>query len=75
MLGADKLKIRSDSMGDGQFGAPRGDKTHRGIDYLTYEGQPILSPVAVQTRVLLWIGHRWCHQPRSAALRRGYAPH
>lgn len=45
LLGSTELAIRSDSMGDGVFGARRGSRTHRGVDYLTYEGQAILSPV------------------------------
>lgn len=46
LLGSTELKIRSDSMGDGAFGARRGSRTHRGVDYRSHEGQAILSPVA-----------------------------
>lgn len=39
------LPIRSDRAGDGNFGAPRGSRTHRGIDYECTPNDPILSPV------------------------------
>jgi murein DD-endopeptidase MepM/ murein hydrolase activator NlpD len=34
-----------DPAGDGHFGAPRGDRTHNGIDYLCVPGEPVRSPV------------------------------
>jgi hypothetical protein len=37
--------VRSDDAGDGHFGAPRGHKTHRGVDYLCVEGEFVSSPV------------------------------
>lgn len=36
----------SDKFGEGHFGAPRGDHTHRGIDYCVPPESQILSPVA-----------------------------
>lgn len=39
------LPIRSDSAGDGHYGAPRGSRTHRGIDFVCTPGSPVLSPV------------------------------
>ena len=39
------LLIRSDSAGDGHYGAPRGNRTHCGIDYCCEPGSPILSPI------------------------------
>ena len=37
--------IRSDRGGDGRFGAPRGSRTHKGLDFSTSpEGQVIVSP-------------------------------
>ena len=39
------LPIRSDPAGDGHYGAPRGHRTHRGVDYACVVGEPILSPV------------------------------
>jgi len=41
------LPIRvADDFGYGSFGSPRGNKTHRGIDYLCYPGTTINSPVS-----------------------------
>ncbi len=38
-----ELKVRNDRAGLGHFGAPRGSKTHRGIDFECPEGTRILS--------------------------------
>jgi hypothetical protein len=38
--------IRSDSEGDGHYGARRGAVRHKGIDLLCVPGQDVLSPVA-----------------------------
>ena len=35
----------SDAWGSGIYGASRGDRTHRGVDYLCEPGDPIYSPV------------------------------
>ena len=37
--------VRSDSWGDGHYGAPRGDRTHKGTDYICIPGQPVYSPI------------------------------
>jgi len=37
--------IRVDDSGDGHFGAPRGGRTHRGVDYLCRPGDPVFAPV------------------------------
>ena len=43
---AKKLKHRgSDDWGNGEFGASRGDRKHKGIDYAADPGDEILSPV------------------------------
>ena len=40
------LKLRGlDAWGDGSYGASRGTRTHRGIDFITEPGDEILSPV------------------------------
>ena len=39
------LYIRSDPAGDGHYGAPRGARTHRGVDYQCTPGCAVLSPV------------------------------
>lgn len=39
------LGIRNDPMGNGEFGAPRGSRAHRGIDYHCLPGRSVLSPV------------------------------
>lgn len=39
------LALRNDAAGLGHFGAPRGSRTHQGIDYLTEPGQSVFSPV------------------------------
>lgn len=41
------LWIRSDSRGDGHFGAPRGEKTHHGVDFLCTPAQPVIMPIDV----------------------------
>ena len=37
--------IRKDWAGSGEFGADRGDRSHKGIDFSVYPGSVILSPV------------------------------
>lgn len=39
-------KIRSDSGGDGSFGASRRGRLHDGLDFECWSGQPILMPVS-----------------------------
>lgn len=39
------LQVRSDRAGSGHYGAPRGSRKHRGIDYECVPGFPVLSPV------------------------------
>lgn len=39
------LSVRIDPAGDGHFGAPRGARAHRGIDYRCVPGHSVLSPV------------------------------
>ena len=38
--------VRSDSAGDGHFGAKRGTRTHRGVDYVCEKGELVHSPVS-----------------------------
>jgi murein DD-endopeptidase MepM/ murein hydrolase activator NlpD len=38
-------KRGTDKWGSGEFGAPRGDHTHNGIDYAAPSNSPILAPV------------------------------
>jgi murein DD-endopeptidase MepM/ murein hydrolase activator NlpD len=40
------LVLRSDAMGDGNFGARRGGHVHQGTDYEAAPGAPVYSPVA-----------------------------
>lgn len=40
-----KSDIRNDRAGLGHFGAPRGDRRHRGVDYRVTPGSEVLSPV------------------------------
>jgi murein DD-endopeptidase MepM/ murein hydrolase activator NlpD len=44
------LGIRSDVGGDGHWGAGRGNRTHRGIDFSTIDGQNIVSPIDGRVR-------------------------
>lgn len=37
--------LRSDTQGDGQYGASRGDRLHQGVDVQVYEGEPIYAPI------------------------------
>jgi murein DD-endopeptidase MepM/ murein hydrolase activator NlpD len=38
------MVIRNDAAGSGRFGAPRGRRSHQGIDILVKEGDPIYAP-------------------------------
>lgn len=40
--------IRSDTWGDGHYGASRGARKHEGVDYLAVPGQNIVAPVSGQ---------------------------
>ena len=40
------LELRSDEAGDGQFGARRGERTHRGVDVVCQPDAMVLAPVA-----------------------------
>ncbi len=40
------LGIRNDDGGQGHYGAPRGNRLHYGIDFLSVDGQDIVSPVS-----------------------------
>ena len=37
--------IRSDAAGDGHFGAPRGSRLHKGVDYSCYANEPVSAPM------------------------------
>lgn len=41
-----QLGIRNDAEGKGHYGAPRGGRTHNGIDFAAAPGSVLLSPVA-----------------------------
>ena len=43
MLEGDMI-VRSDSMGDGHYLAPRGSRKHYGVDYVVVPGENILMP-------------------------------
>lgn len=36
--------IRSDPAGDGHYGAPRGGRTHEGLDFICKPGQEVIAP-------------------------------
>jgi len=38
-------KVRSDSIGAGQFGTPRGSRKHAGVDYEVIPGDPVFAPM------------------------------
>lgn len=38
--------VRLDSAGDGRYGAPRGSKSHKGVDYLCRAGVYVVSPIS-----------------------------
>ena len=38
--------VRSDAAGDGHFGAPRGSRTHRGVDYVCRPGGFVFAPIS-----------------------------
>jgi murein DD-endopeptidase MepM/ murein hydrolase activator NlpD len=37
--------VRMDGAGSGRFGAPRGGRTHDGVDWLADPGDPVKSPI------------------------------
>jgi len=39
------LEVRHDAAGSGEYGAPRGKRTHVGVDYHCQPGMEVLSPV------------------------------
>ena len=44
-------KLREcDPLGCGYFGAPRGSRTHKGIDIITVKGEPIQSPISGEVK-------------------------
>jgi len=53
------LGIRSDSGGDGHFGASRGNRKHEGMDFLCEPGQVIRSPISGKlTRSWPYVGDK-----------------
>jgi murein DD-endopeptidase MepM/ murein hydrolase activator NlpD len=40
-----ELTVRNDPAGSGEFGASRGDRKHKGVDFVVEPGQPIHSPI------------------------------
>ena len=40
------LKMRNDDWGQGHFGAPRGSRTHAGIDLVVVPGQLVYAPIS-----------------------------
>lgn len=44
------LGVRSDQAGDGRYGAPRGDRTHKGTDFLCDPGQDVIAPITGEIR-------------------------
>lgn len=40
------FRIRTDSLGDGRYGASRNGHTHKGLDLVTTAGQPVYAPAA-----------------------------
>lgn len=49
-----RQRIRVDRMGDGHFGADRGDHIHEGLDLVVDPGEPVFSPFS---GVVTAIGH------------------
>ena len=39
------LSIRSDAKGDGHFNSSRGNRQHKGVDFIVLPGQKVMSPV------------------------------
>lgn len=37
--------IRSDRQGSGYYGSPRGNRTHKGADYIAYPDQEVVAPI------------------------------
>lgn len=41
-----KLQVRNDPAGAGHFGAPRGSRAHKGVDYVCIPGELVAAPVS-----------------------------
>ena len=48
------LEVRNDPAGLGHYGAPRGSKSHRGVDYACQVERPVLSPVSGPVTRIGW---------------------
>lgn len=46
MIEPTKMGLRIDSMGDGSYGAKRGNRIHKGIDFLCSPGMLIKAPIS-----------------------------
>lgn len=44
MISPTGLGIRNDEMGQGHWGAPRGDRIHKGVDFKSVSGQEVIAP-------------------------------
>ena len=62
-MGRDECEIRQDPEGDGHFGASRGTRTHRGVDFVCQHGDTIISPVHGQVTK---IGYPYASGPGGA---------
>ena len=70
-MGANKLfnkptksgvKRGCDSKGCGYYGAPRGNRTHMGIDFVTVPGEPILATVSGKVTALPYAASDLVHR-------------
>jgi len=50
----ERIDIRSDPWGDGHFGAPRGDHTHKGIDLRVYHREALVAPLICRVKRIAW---------------------
>ena len=46
MISPTGKRIRNDEKGFGNYGAPRGGRPHKGVDYLCEPGQEIVAPIS-----------------------------
>lgn len=56
------IKRIKDAMGYGHFGAPRGNRLHMGIDFITIPGEAILSPVSGKVTALPYAASDLVHR-------------
>lgn len=56
------IKRIKDAMGEGHYGAPRGNRKHMGIDFVTVPGEPIFAPISGKVTALPYAASDLVHR-------------